>query len=114
MSNRPAALDFAHSTYLSITFPASSRFFSAPGSLHLPDVGASPAAPDTASSPGLTYVSPVGELPDAHIYAVQGVAGGEWERVREQVLRSVKRVDGVGRVEELKPKMRAKRGMDEL
>lgn len=107
----PPALDHAANTYLSLTFPASSPYIHNPSSLsRLPSGTASPSA----NAPSfqliqLHHVSQVGELEDSHIYQVDGVDKSEWERVKGQVLGALKGDQGVAAVQELVPRVRAKR-----
>ncbi len=99
MSAPPPAIDYAHSTYLSIIFPPTSPFYSAPSTLSL-------------YTP-VTHVSQVGELKDSHVYQV-GVEKNEWDTIKDRVMNEIRALPGVAVVSELKPTMRTKRGGGEL
>lgn len=107
----PPALDHAANTYLSLTFPASSPYIHDPSLLK--DIPPSTQPP--SAQPGafqliqLHHVSQVGELEDSHIYQVDGVDKSEWERVKGQVVGALKGDQGVAAVQELVPRVRAKR-----
>jgi hypothetical protein len=91
----PPALDYIHSTYLSITFPPTSPYYSSPDTFSL-------------STP-ITHVSQIGELKDSHVYRV-GVEKDEWEGIKDRVMQEARGVLGVAQVKELVPAQRAKRG----
>ena len=63
------------------------------------------------SSQSLTYVAPVGELPNTHIYAVHDAAGPiKRDAIGTDILSFAKRVEGIKGVEIMQqPKQRAKR-----
>ena len=108
----PPALDHAANTYLSLTFPSSSPYMHNPSSLtRLPSSDADAQSANTRAFQliQLHHVSQVGELEDSHIYQVDGVDKSEWERVKGQVLGALKGDQGVAVVQELVPRVRAKR-----
>lgn len=94
----PHVLDHAQNIYLTVTVAPSSPVSSNPQSL--------------AIHPSMTYLGTVGALPDVQLISVPRES---WEIIHENVMNTLKRMDGVRRVEmEQPPKMRAKRSVDEL
>ncbi|GJE88110.1 hypothetical protein PsYK624_041930 [Phanerochaete sordida] len=88
-------LDHAQNVYLTVT---TSPSFANPQSL--------------AIHPSVSYLGNVGALPDVQLLSVPRES---WESVRESVMSTLSRMDGVRRVDmEQPPKTRAKRGADEL
>lgn len=119
----PVPLDHAHNAYLTLVFSPSSPYLSSPpASLRPHDL------PPTIHH--LAHVSQVGELKDSHVYQVEFETDAgpltnhpsarldpkkEFDRVKDQVVDSLKRQQGVDRVMVLaEPRMRAKRVTDEL
>ncbi|EKM56119.1 uncharacterized protein PHACADRAFT_257193 [Phanerochaete carnosa HHB-10118-sp] len=91
-------LDHTQNIYLTVTVSPSSPVFSNPQSLTI--------------HPSMRYLGTVGALPDVQLLSVPRES---WETIQENVMSTLKRMDGVRRVEmEQPPRMRAKRGIDEL
>lgn len=61
--------------------------------------------------PAVAHVGQVGQLEDVQIFSVPNF---DWENVSAEVLDSLGRAEGVGRVEIQKAQARAKRSGDEL
>lgn len=92
-------LDHAANVYLTVTVAPATPALASP-------------AQALAVHPAVSYVGPVGALPDVVLLSVPRA---RWDDVREGVLSAVKGVQGVRRVDvEDPPRMRAKRGIDEL
>lgn len=97
----PQTLDHSLNTYLALSLRPTSSFMHNPANI----AQYVPAAQ-------LTHIGNVGQLADVHLFSVPK---SEWERVNEQVLATLKSLDGVESVEVQVPKQRAKRGVpDEL
>jgi hypothetical protein len=96
----PAALSHETCSYVVLTFNPASPFFNQPSLLQ-----------ERSEIPApIVHVSQVGELQDSHIYQVAG-SKSEFERVKDQVMASLREQEGVAGVKVLEePKMRAKRG----
>jgi hypothetical protein len=92
------ALNYAANTYIAVSLSAGSVYLHNPARL-------------ASVHPSITYVGPVGELPDVQLVSV---AKDDWDKVNEEVLGSLTGCDGVGRVDVQAPRQRVKRGGDEL
>lgn len=95
----PPALSHETHTYLTLTLLPNTALFTDPSSLQ------------ARSLPiPVSHVSQVGELQDSHIYQVDAPKV-EFERVKAQVLASLREQEGVAGVSVMQePKLRAKRG----
>jgi len=83
------ALDYVSNAYLAVTLAASSPYFSNPSTL--------------TSGTALSYVGPVGELSDVHLF---GAPKPEWDASQ---LQEIAQKAGVIAVEVQEPRQRAKR-----
>ena len=91
-------LDHAQNVYLTVTVSPASAAYANPHSL--------------AIDPAITYVGTVGQLPDVQLLSVPRAS---WEGMRDNVLNTLKGLDGVRRVDvEQPPRTRTKRDTEEL
>ncbi|KDQ18602.1 hypothetical protein BOTBODRAFT_28980 [Botryobasidium botryosum FD-172 SS1] len=97
-----AAMDYTANTYLAVSLAPHSGYIQNPGSLT--------SRPSLASLP-IHHIGKVGALDDVHLFSVPKTV---WEEVQDQVMSSLKSVDGVSDVAIQVPKQRAKRGGGEL
>ena len=99
----PPALSYDTHIYLTLTLKPDTPLFHDPRSLQ------------SRSLPvGVTHVAQIGELQDSHIYQIDGPKS-EFERVKAQVLASLREQQGVVKVEVMpEPKMRVKRSAEDL
>ncbi|KAG9008566.1 hypothetical protein FRB94_009414 [Tulasnella sp. JGI-2019a] len=97
----PLVLDYASHQYIAVTLQASSRFFQEPANLP-------PSQPPLLS---LTYVGPVGSLPDVQLFSIPK---STFETVKDQVFATLGDMPDVTSVNLQVPKQRVKRGGDDL
>jgi hypothetical protein len=91
-------LDHGNNVYLTVTVSPSASVASNPQSL--------------AIHPSMTYLGTVGQLQDVQLL---GIPRESWDLIHENVMDTLKRIEGVQRVEmEQPPKMRTKRSIDDL
>ncbi|GBE82830.1 hypothetical protein BKA93DRAFT_522463 [Sparassis latifolia] len=94
----PLALNHDENVYLTVTITSSSPFAVNPAALVV--------------HPSLTHLGMVGQLRDVQLLSVPRES---WPRLQGEVLSALNALDGVRRVDvQDPPRMRAKRGGDEL
>ncbi|CED84653.1 hypothetical protein [Phaffia rhodozyma] len=107
---QPPQLHFQSSTYLLLTL-------SSPVSVFTDALVLSPSSQLLTSPVPVTYISPVGELPDEHIVSVENVRSGsqDWARIEKDVLDGLKGLKGVRAVKVMDPpSQRFKKSTQEL
>jgi len=91
-------LNYELNTYLAVTLSTSSPFFQQPAAL-------------AQVHPAVAHVGQVGQMQEIQLFSVGKF---EWERVSGDVLSSLERSEGVGRVDVQEPVQRVKKGDEEL
>lgn len=91
-------LNYDINTYLAVTLSPTSSFFNHPAQI-------------AQVHPAVAHIGQVGALEDVQLFSVPKL---EWESVGEEVMRKLKGLSGVGRVDVQKLEARSKRGGDEL
>ena len=118
----PPILSHTDHTYLTLTLSPHSTLYTSPQllstfplSFHPSTSSSSSSSASLASPINLTYISPIGELPDSHIFQIDRPGKTEFEKVKDQILGVLREHEGVLGVEVLGAgRMRSKRGGGEL
>ncbi|TEB24694.1 hypothetical protein FA13DRAFT_1638381 [Coprinellus micaceus] len=98
MSAQPYQLDHSRNSYIAVTYAPRSTFISTPTAL-------------SSLKPSISYVGQVGALEDVHLYSAPK---GEGDQIAQFLKERRGGSEGIIDVEMQVPKVRAKRGGDEL